>query len=290
MKIYIVDGTYELFRAHFSQPERIAPDGMQVSAIRGFVISILNLIKQQNVTHIAIAFDSVVGSFRNSLYSGYKDGSNTPQELLYQFGLAEVISDYLGVKIWPMIDFEADDVMGTAARKFSKDSRVDQIVICSADKDMAQVVDEDKIVCFDRRKSLIINQSEVIKRYGIYPTSIPDYLGLMGDVSDSIPGIPKWGSKSASTLLYRYETIENIPQNVNLWDVKVRGARGLSSSLETNRNEAYLYKNLATLRYDVSIVEDVDALEWLGADPILFPKLCNQLGLDRLANFPVKWN
>ena len=289
MKLYLVDGTYELFRSHFGQPPRTAPDGMPVSAVRGLIQSLLSMLRKPDVTHIAVAFDSEVKSFRNEIFPSYKDGSDTPADLYQQFALAERAVDALGITCWPMREFEADDVLGTAAVTYIEDKRVEQILICSPDKDLSQVVTGNRIVCLDRRKNLIIDENEVERKFGISPRSIPDYLGLMGDSSDGIPGVPKWGAKASSTLLARYGFIESIPKDYRLWDVSVRGASSLSMSLEKHRLEANLYKRLATLRMDVPIVQSVDELEWRGADKSLFPELCIELGISNLRESPNKW-
>ena len=285
MKLYIVDGTYELFRAHFSQPTRLAPDGMHVSAIRGLIISLMSLIKDEEVTHIAVAFDSSIKSFRNEMFSNYKDGSDTPEELLMQFPLAERVVESLGIKVWPSLDYEADDALGSAAIKFSQLDEVDQVVICSVDKDLCQMVSGEKIVCLDRKNRKIYNEKEVENKFGVLPSSIPDYLGLMGDSADGIPGILKWRSKSASTLLSRYLKIENIPNNYALWDVKVRGAETLSRNLEESRQMAYLYKQLATIKTDVIINENISDLSWSGVNTEDFVQICDELGLLSLKSF-----
>ena len=289
MKVYLVDGTYELFRSHFGQPPRIAPDGMPVSAVRGLIQSLLSMLRKPDVSHIAVAFDSEVKSFRNELFVDYKDGSDTPDDLYAQFALAERAVGALGITYWPMMEFEADDALGTAAVTYIEDERVDQVLICSPDKDLTQVVKSNRIVCLDRRKNLVIDENGVKRKFGVSPRSIPDYLGLMGDSSDGIPGIPKWGARASSTLLARYEFIECIPKNYGLWDVSVRGASGLSLSLEKHRSDASLYKRLATLRMDAPISRIVDELEWRGADPSLFPKLCDELGISNLGRAPNRW-
>ena len=289
IKIYLIDGTYELFRAHFAQPPRLAPDGMPVSAIRGFIQSILALIYSQSITHIAVAFDSDIHYFRNEIFPSYKDGSDTPEDLKLQFSLAERAVEALGITCWPMMEYEADDILASAAEQFSQDSRVSQVVVCSPDKDLCQIVKCDEIVCLLRKDNFILNQTEVENKYGFGPSSIPDYLALVGDTADGIPGIPRWGSKSTSTLIGRYATIDMIPIDYRLWDVNVRGAASLSKSLEESRDKAYLFKKLATLVRDIRIDESTDDLEWLCADPLLFPKLCNELDIASLVNSCRKW-
>ena len=242
------------------------------------------------MTHIAVAFDSEVKSFRNELFPAYKDGSDTPEELKMQFPLAERAVGALGIVYWPMREYEADDAIGSAAVKYSRNLEVDQVIICSPDKDLSQVVYEKKIVCLDRRKGVVLDEKGVLEKFGVLPKSIPDYLGLMGDNSDGIPGIPRWGAKASSTLLERYESIEAIPNDYRLWDVNVRGAAGLSNSLEEHREVVALYKDLATLRLNAPVSEKVDDLEWPGAHSDLYPKLCQELGMPNLANQPQRWS
>ena len=289
MKVHLVDGTYELFRSHFGQPERLAPDGMHVSAVRGLIITLISLLNQADVTHLAVAFDSSIKSFRNELLPTYKDGSDTPPELEMQFPLAERAVDALGILSWPMHEFEADDAVASGAVLYSKQDDVEQVLICSPDKDLCQVVDGDKIVCLDRRNDVILNEAGVLDKFGVLPESIPDYLGLVGDTADNIPGIPKWGAKSSATLLYRYGCIEEIPITYELWDVHVRGAASLSASLENNRSEAYLYREIATVHKKVQVNRAVSELEWQGASKTLFPSLCRELGLGNLSNRPHRW-
>ena len=283
MKIHLVDGTYELFRAHFGQPPRVGPDGMQVSAVRGLIQTLLSLTRQPEVTHIAVAFDSEIKSFRNDIYQNYKDGSDTPEDLRLQFPLAERAVHSLGISVWPAYDFEADDILGSAAVTYILDPEVDQVVICSPDKDLAQVVREKQIVCLDRKNNSVIDESEVIAKFGVKPSSIPAYLGLVGDAADGIPGIPKWGQKSSAAILLKYEEIENIPTDSLLWDVSVRGASGLSKSLESRRSDAILYKKLATLRLDVCPDQKAQDLKWEGANTGLFKALCSELGIENMA-------
>jgi len=290
VKIHLVDGTYELFRAHFGQPPRVAPDGMQVSAVRGLIQTLLSLVKDEAVTHLAVAFDSEIVSFRNKLYENYKDGSDTPEELKLQFPLAERAVHSLGICVWPSYDYEADDILGSAAVLYNSKPEVDQVIICSPDKDLAQVVLENQIVCWDRKNNLIMDEDKVISKFGVAPDSIPDYLALVGDSADGIPGIPKWGQKSASTLLFRYKIIDNIPQDSLLWDVQVRGSSGLSMSLESNRSKAMLYKDLATLKLDINISEDLEDLRWKGAHENLYNPLCVELGLESLSRSVGRWS
>lgn len=289
MNVHLVDGTYELFRAHFGAFPSTAPDGRSVGAVRGLLQTLLLLLRQDDVTHVAVAFDHVIESFRNRLFDGYKTGENVPEELLAQFDLAEIGTESMGVVTWPMTDFEADDALATAAVRFADDPRVDQVVICSPDKDLLQVVREDKIVCLDRRKNEVTNEARVVERFGVGPASIPDYLALVGDSADGIPGVPRWGPKSSSTVLARYGRIEAIPDNPLLWDVKVRGAKSMGERLASARGALPLYKDLATLRLDAPITEGLDDLEWLGARRTAFSSICGELGFDQLINAPTKW-
>ena len=290
MKIHLVDGTYELFRAHFGQPPRLAPDGMQVSAVRGLIQTLLSLTRQADVTHLAVAFDSEIKSFRNEIYQNYKDGSDTPEDLRLQFPLAERAVYSLGISVWPAYDFEADDILGSAAVSYILDPEVDQVVICSPDKDLAQVVRGEQIVCLDRKNNSVIDESGVIVKFGVKPNSIPDYLALVGDSADGIPGIPRWGQKSSAAVLSKYELIENIPTNSLLWDVSVRGASGLSKSLENSRRDALLYKELATLKLDVCPDEKVQDLRWNGAHTGLFKALCSELGIENMSRSVKLWD
>ena len=289
MKIHLVDGTYELFRAYFGAPKLIAPDGREVGAVRGLTRSLLSLLRQDGVTHVACAFDSVIPSFRNELFAGYKTGEGAPEDLLAQFGLAERVISALGLVVWPMVEFEADDAIATAANMWADLPAVEQIVICSPDKDLAQMVRDDRVVCLDRRRELVLDRSGVQAKFGVFPESIPDYLGLVGDSADGFPGLPSWGAKSAATVLARYIHIESIPDYASLWDVRVRSADRLAANLASRRQEASLYKELATLRLDVPIADDVDALKWSGADRVRFPELCAELGFAALATEPHRW-
>ena len=289
MKIHLVDGTYELFRAYFGAPKATAPDGREVGAVRGLVRSLLSLLRQDDVTHVACAFDSVIVSFRNELFPGYKTGEGVPGELLGQFELAEQAIAALGLVVWPMIEFEADDAIATAASRWSERPEVGQIVICSPDKDLAQMVREERVVCLDRRRAKVLDSLGVEVKFGVPPESIPDYLALVGDSADGFPGVLSWGARSAAAVLGRYLHIEDIPDSASLWDVRVRGADRLAANLATRRSEAALYKRLATLRLDVPLAEDVDALEWHGAHEGLFRRLCADLGFGALADEPHRW-
>src|SRR5262245_22503294 len=220
MKVHLVDGTYELFRNHFGAPPKTAPDGRQVGATLGLLRSLLMLVTSPGVTHVACAFDHVIESFRNDLYDGYKTSEGVDPILLAQFPLAEKAVSALGVVVWPMIEFEADDALATAVGRFRKNKSVEQILICSPDKDLSQLVDGERIVCWDRRRELIIDEDAVVEKFGVRPASIADWLALVGDSADGFPGIPGWGAKSASTVLAYYEHIEAIPDDAGKWKLK----------------------------------------------------------------------
>ncbi len=278
MNIHLVDGTYELFRAHFAVPPAKAPDGREVGAVRGLIRTLLLLLRQDDVSHVGFAFDHVIESFRNDMFAGYKTGEGTPEDLLGQFPLAERAAAALGMIVWPMVEFEADDAIATAAARWKAAPGVDQVVICSPDKDLAQMVEEREVVCLDRRREITLDEDGAREKFGVSPESIPDYLGLVGDAADGIPGIPKWGAKTSARMLERYRHIESIPKDLSQWDVELRGAAGISSSLEEHREDALFYRQLATLRLDVPLTESLEQLEWQGIRREEFQALCAELG------------
>jgi 5'-3' exonuclease len=241
------------------------------------------------VTHVACAFDHVIESFRNDLFPGYKTSEGVPDELLAQFPLAERATRALGVVVWPMVEFEADDALATAAARASVDSHVDQVVICSPDKDLAQCVRGTHVVALDRLRRRVYDEAAVIEKFGIPPASIPDWLALVGDDADGIPGVPRWGARSASTLLAHYGHLEEIPDEANHWTVPVRGAAALAESLATHRVEVLLYRRLATLRTDVPLAEGTDALRWQGAVRADLTALCHELGDDQIVDRVTRW-
>ena len=290
MKVHLVDGTYELFRSYFALPPIQAPDGRPVGAVRGIVQSLLYLLREDQVTHVGCAFDHVVKSFRNDMFDGYKTGNGTPEDLLAQFELAERAVESLGILAWPMVEYEADDAIATATAYCTGLSEVEQVVICSPDKDLAQMVQGDSVVCYDRRRETIMGETGVIEKFGVSPGSIPDLLALTGDAADGIPGIPKWGAKTSAQLLAQYGHIEDIPHDAADWEVKVRGAAAAAESLNANASEARLYKDLTTLRTDVPIAASLAALEWKGVDREKYQALCDDLGFGRLASLPHKWS
>jgi len=280
MKIHLVDGTYELFRNHFGAPPKKAPDGREVGATLGLLRSLLMLLTSPGVTHVAVAFDHVIESFRNDLFAGYKTGEGVDSKLLAQFPLAEEAVYALGVVVWPMIEFEADDALATAAARFKKNKSVEQVLICSPDKDLAQLVSGDRVVCWDRRRDIVIDEEGVVEKFGVRPHSIPDWLALVGDSADGYPGIPGWGAKSASVVLSHYEHMESIPDDPVKWklsSISPGRAASLAESLSQRREEALLYKKLATVREDVPLKEKLADLKWQGARRRL-NELCAELG------------
>jgi len=286
MKVHLIDGTYELFRSWFGAPESKSPSGQEVGATRGFLRSMAAMLRDDEVTHVGCAFDHTVESFRNDLFEGYKTGEGLEPELFDQFPLVERASTALGMVTWPMVDFEADDALATAAAKFRDSSGVEQVVICSPDKDLCQCVRGDSVVTLDRRREIVLDANGVRDKFGVSPESIPDYLALVGDSADGIPGIARWGAKSASTVLAKFAHLENIPADHERWGVKVRGSATLARNLAERRDDAMLYRTLATLRTDVPIDESVDNLRWSGPDRPALEALCEELGekalLDRI--------
>lgn len=289
MKVHLVDGTWELFRAYFGAPSRIAADGREVGATCGMLRSLLALLRDDSVTHLAVAFDHVVESFRNELYDGYKTGEGIEPELYAQFTLAEQAAAALGLTVWPMVQFEADDALASGAARFAEESSVEQVVLCTPDKDLTQCVRGQRVVCFDRLRERLRDEAEVVAQFGVPPLTIPDYLALVGDSADGIPGVPRWGAKSSATVLARYGHLEQIPDDEASWDVKVRGATGLARSLREHRSDAELFKTLTTLRTDVPLDESLGDLAWRGARRALLEPLCEQLDEPNLASRVPRW-
>lgn len=289
MQVHLVDGTYELFRAYYGAPGRKNSKGMEVGASRGLARSLLALVDDESVTHVAIAFDHVVESFRNDLFDGYKTGEGIEPELAAQFPVAEAVAEALGFVVWPMVEFEADDAIASAAVKFSRSKRVDRVVLCSPDKDLAQMVEGERIVGWDRMREKILDEAGVHEKFGVGPASIPDYLALVGDSADGIPGIPRWGAKSTSTVLAHYEDLDAIPDDDAQWAVKVRGAKTLAANLAAAREDARLYRELATLRRDVPIEEKLDDLRWRGGRKAAFDTVNELLEDARLASRISTW-
>jgi 5'-3' exonuclease len=277
MKVHLVDGTYELFRNHFGAPAKKGVDGREVGATVGLLRSLHMLVSTPGVTHVACAFDHVIESFRNDLFAGYKTSAGVDAALLAQFPLAERAVAALGVVVWPMVEFEADDALATAASRFKDAPGVEQVVICSPDKDLAQMVSGAKVVCWDRRRDIVLDEQGVIAKFGVPPASIPDWLALVGDAADGFPGIPGWGAKSAAAVLARFGHLEAIPGGAGELGLPLARAARLVESLEAHHEEALLYRRLATLRLDVPLEAALDDLEWRGftAD---FEDVCRKLG------------
>lgn len=287
MKLHLLDGTYELFRSYFGAPPRKAPNGGEIGAVHGVMASTLNLLQEDGVTHLGAAFDSEIRSFRNDLYDGYKTEVGVPAELLAQFPIIEEGMEAIGVVVWRMEEYEADDALATAAARFA--GTVEQVVIMSPDKDMSQCIVGSDVVGFDRRRSVFIDEDGVKEKFGVAPASIPDYLGLVGDTADGFPGLRGWGAKSASMVLSRYGHIEEIPLESGLWDVTVRGAERLVETLRSHISDALLFRYLATLRRDVPLQESLDDLEWKGVPRDRFIEFCDRLGFGSLRDKPERW-
>ncbi len=277
MKIHLVDGTYELFRAFFAWPSSKGREGQEVAAAKGLCSTLRRLVSAPDVTHVACAFDHVIESFRNQMFPGYKTGEGIDPNLFGQFDLAERICAAFGVVTWSMVEFEADDALATGAHLWAQHPDVEQIVICSPDKDLSQCVSGERIVCWDRMRDRVYGEAAVLEKFGVLPASIPDYLALVGDTADGIPGVPRWGKKAAGVLLQHYGHLESIPHDDALWQVPVRGSRALAAELAQHYTAALLYRELATLRRDVPLLEPLDALRYRGADRQLLPALCEEV-------------
>ena len=288
MKIHLVDGTYELFRAHFGAPPKKSLSGQEVGATLGLIRSMMLLLNDPEVTHVAVAFDHVIESFRNKMYAGYKSSAGVDPVILNQFPLAEAAVKALGLVTWPMVKFEADDAIAAAVAKFKKIKSVEQVVICSVDKDLTQMVERDKVVCWDRRREIVLDEKGVIEKFGVSPESIPDFLALVGDSADGYPGIQGWGEKSTSTVLAKYKHIEEIPSDPNKLGLGLGRATTLLENLKNNYKDALLFRELSTLREDVPLKEGLKDLEWKGALPRL-KKLCQELRDERIPERVTKW-
>ena len=288
MKIHLVDGTYELFRAHFGAPPKKSASGQEVGATVGLLRSMLLLLSDPEVTHVAVAFDHVIESFRNKMYAGYKSSKGVEKVILDQFPVAEAAVKALGLVTWPQVKFEADDAIATAVAKFKKSKQVGQIIICSVDKDLTQMVDGDRVICWDRRREILLNETGVIEKFGVPPESIPDFLALVGDSADGYPGIQGWGEKSTSTVLAKYKHIEAIPDDPNKLGLGLGRATTLLDNLKTNYKDALLFRELSTLRTDVPLKENLADLKWQGAYPRL-KKFCHGLGSQSILERITRW-
>ncbi len=284
MLLHLLDGTYELFRAYYGFPHRLAPDGREVGATLGVIETTLSLLRAPEVTHLAVATDTVIESFRNDLFPGYKSSQGVEPDLLAQFPLAEEAFESLGLTCWKMREFEADDAIATAAFRFVDD--VEQVVICTPDKDMTQCVIGDRIVTFNRRQQTALDESKVREKFGVGPESIPDYLALVGDSADQVPGLSGWGAKSASVVLARWRKLEAIPADYSQWEVTLRGGEKLAATLREQRETALAFRTLTTLRRDVPLLEDLDDLRWRGVRRSEFLALCDELGFDDVRTRP----
>ncbi len=291
MEIHLVDATYELFRAFYApRPPVRGRDGVNLSGVSGLCDQLLYLLREEGATHVGCATDRVIESFRNDLYPGYKSSAGMDPELLAQFPIAEAAIEALGVVLWPMVEFEADDAIGAAAARFAADPAVDRIVICTPDKDMAQCVVDERIVLRDRRRAITYDRAGVLEKWGVEPASIPDWLALVGDSSDGFPGLPGWGAKSAAAVLWRYGSIDAVPARASEWDVKVAGAVRLAAVLVEQHDAAILYRTLARLRLDAPLPQRTAAeLEWHGAPRAEWEAFCDRWGLARLRNRPHRW-
>ncbi|AXC09799.1 DNA polymerase I 5'-3' exonuclease domain [Acidisarcina polymorpha] len=275
LEVHLIDGTYELFRHYHALPSMRDSEGHEVAAVRGVIASILGMI-EKGATHIAVATDHVIESFRNKLWAGYKTGEGVEPDLLAQFSLLEEALTALGVVVWPMVEFEADDALAAAAFTSEKDPAVDRVLICTPDKDLSQCVRGTRVVQLDRRKNIIRDEAGVIAKFGVGPLSIPDYLALVGDAADGYPGLAGWGAKSTSRVLARYLHIELIPESWRDWGVDVVNPFALSETLHRERKHALLFRDLATLRTDIPLFESVEELRWQGATAA-FPPLAARL-------------
>jgi 5'-3' exonuclease len=262
----LVDGTYELFRHYYALPSARESDGREVGAVRGVLASVLGMISG-GATHIAVATDHVIESFRNGLWPGYKTGEGIEPDLLAQFPLLEEALSAAGVVVWPMVEFEADDALAAAAVAADRDPRVEQVIICTPDKDLAQCVRGTRIVQLNRRTRVTLDEAGVIEKFGVSPASIPDYLALVGDASDGYPGLAGWGAKSTAAVLAKFGHIESIPDDWREWHVNAANASALAYTLSHQRGQALLFRTLATLRTEIKLFEDVDQLRWDGPSP-----------------------
>jgi 5'-3' exonuclease len=275
VNIHLIDGTYELFRHYYAVPSARDADGREVGAVRGVLASLLGLIKE-GATHLAVATDHVIESFRNELWPGYKTGAGIEPELLMQFQLLEDVLSAAGIVVWPMVEFEADDALAAAAVSAERDERVNQVIVCTPDKDLAQCVRGTRVVQLNRRTRVTFDEAGVLKKFGVLPESIPDYLALVGDTADGYPGLPGWGAKSSAAVLAKFAHIESIPKDYREWRVNASGAATLAATLAREWDSVLLFRVLATLRTDIPLFEDVEQLRWNGPTPA-FPQAAARL-------------
>jgi 5'-3' exonuclease len=297
MRVHLVDATYELFRAHFApRPPVLGRDDIPLSGVSGLCDQLLYLLREQGATHVGCATDRVIESFRNDLWPGYKSSAGMPPELLAQFPIAEAAVEALGIVLWPMVEYEADDAIGAAALRFAADPAVEQIIVCTPDKDMAQLVIDQRVVLWDRRRDVVYDDAGVRQKWGVPPTSIPDWLAVVGDSADGFPGLPGWGAKSAAAVLDRYGHLEDIPERASAWEVPgVGGGRAvtLAATLREHWQDALLFRDLARLRTVEDGVplrqQEVAALRWDGAPRETWEAFCDEWGLERLRSRPHRW-
>jgi 5'-3' exonuclease len=275
VEIHLIDGTYELFRHFFAVPSAVDASGQEIGAVRGVLASVLSMI-ERGATHLGVATDHVVESFRNDLYAGYKTSEGVAPELLSQFPILEEALQAMGIVVWPMVYFEADDALASAATKAAQDDRVRQVLICTPDKDLSQCVVGARIVQLDRRRDTLRDEAGVVAKFGVKPQSVPDYLAVVGDSADGFPGVAGWGVKAAAMVLSQYPHLENIPKNWLDWRPSIRKARALSDSLFSSWSDALLFRELATLRLDVPVFETVDDLRWRSTRSA-FEEYCHRL-------------
>ena len=276
MDIYLIDGTYELFRHYYALPSARDSGGREVAAVRGVLASVLGMMKGGGATHIAVATDHVIESFRNRLWPDYKTSEGIEPDLFAQFPLLEEVLSAAGIVVWPMVEFEADDALAAAAHAADEDTRVERVIICTPDKDLAQCVRGTRIVQLNRRTRVTIDEAGVVQKFGVSPVSIPDYLALVGDAADGYPGLRGWGAKSSAAVLSKFVHLESIPADYQEWRVNAANASALADTLSRERGRALLFRTLATLRTDLSLFGDVDTLRWNGPTPA-FAELATRL-------------
>jgi len=266
VNVYLVDGTYELFRYYYALPSAQDANGHEVAAVRGVLASVLGMIRN-GATYIAVATDHVIESFRNKLWPGYKTSAGVPRDLLAQFHLLEEVLSAAGIVVWPMIEFEADDALAAGAATAARDRRVEQVIVCTPDKDLAQCVAGTRVVQLSRRTNVTLDETGVVQKFGVAPGSIPDYLALVGDAADGYPGLPGWGAKSSAAVLAKFLHLESIPGDCRDWRVNAANASALAATLCEQREQALLFRTLATLRTDLKLFDDVEQLRWSGPKP-----------------------
>lgn len=284
MNVYLVDGTYELFRHYYALPSAQDKDGREVAAVRGVLSSVLGMLKE-GATHLAVATDHVIESFRNDMWPEYKTSEGVEPDLLAQFPLLEEVLSAAGVVVWPMVEFEADDALAAAAVAAAGDKRVEQVIICTPDKDLAQCVAGKRIVQLNRRTRTTLDEAAIVQKFGVPPASIPDYLALVGDSADGYPGLPGWGAKSSAAVLAKFSHLESIPKDWRDWHVNATNASTLAETLSQERDHALLFRKLATLRTDIKLFENVDPLKWKGPTPA-FERLAARLDGARTVRKP----